>query len=380
MPIIRHSCCQKLSILIYRKLGIVICQLHLGLRVHPMLVLDAKDEFMYGFSSFEIINRIDRRVDGYEDRYKELPIEEKESFRWLSSIVNTKSILSDAESIIFVSDRESDIYQLWSRVPDNKTHLVIRSSLKRIFEYEGKPLDPYNSANFVGRTKISLSKEENRKGRDVVLEVFIHQAWTRKPLALKRQGNKVDPDRVLVNMVVVREMEGSAIEPEEGKIEWILLSDLKLKTLQDAEVIIAAYKARWNIEQVFRLTKQKGFELEASQLETAHAIQNLIALVFTAAVKVFQMVKSRSDEERSAADMFENTELSLLTQLNSGLEGKTERSKNKHKPGSLAYAIWVIARLGKWKPEDRDPAGPITLVRGWTTLNHYIQIKSILSG
>ena len=361
-------------------MGVISDDRSLGLRVHPMLVLDAEDEFMYGFSSFEIINRIDRRIDTSKHGYKDIPIEEKESHRWLSAIINTKSVLSEAESLTIVSDRESDIYQLWSRVPDNKTHLIIRSSLKRMFESEGKPLDPFNPSNFVGKTKILLSKEGNRKGREVELEVFIHQAWTKKPLALRRQGNKVDSEQIQLNVVVTREIVGTTTDPGHQRAEWILLTDIKTETLQDAELIISAYKSRWNIEQVFRLTKQKGFELEASQLETAHAIENLIALVFIAAVKVFQMVKSRADQERPATDVFDDTELTLITQLNGRLEGKTEKSRNKHKSGSLASAIWVIGRLGKWKPEDRDPPGPITLLRGLIALRHYMQINSILSG
>ncbi|MCY4318850.1 MAG: hypothetical protein OXE76_06605 [Alphaproteobacteria bacterium] len=30
------------------------------------------------------------------------------------------------------------------------------------------------------------------------------------------------------------------------------------------------------------------------------------------------------------------------------LEGRTERQKNPHPPGSLAFAAWVCARLGGW--------------------------------
>jgi hypothetical protein len=37
------------------------------------------------------------------------------------------------------------------------------------------------------------------------------------------------------------------------------------------------------------------------------------------------------------------------TKINPKLEGKTALLKNPHPPHSLAFAAWVIARLGGWK-------------------------------
>jgi len=133
-------------------------------------------------------------------------------------------------------------------------------------------------------------------------------------------------------------------------------------------------------EQVFRLTKHKGFQLESSQLETGHAIENLIALVFIAAIRVFQMVKSRNDQQRPALDIFDEQEVTLLTRANKGIEGRSEKSKNKNKSGSIAFIIWIIARLGDWKPEDKDPPGPITMLKGWIVLQNYLKVNRTLSG
>lgn len=363
-------------------LGVISDDRSLGVRVHPMLVLDAEDEFAYGFSSFEIINRVDRRTDEYEGAYMRLPIEDKESYRWLGAIQNTKLLLNEAKSLTIVSDRESDIYQLWSRVPDSKTHLVIRTSLRRIFQDDdGEELDPYNRSNLIGQTKITIPKDYSRnlKGREACLEVFVHKAWTKKPGKLRQQKNNSDAEKVQVNIIVAREILGPT-DNIQDRIEWNLLTDIKAESLKEAESVISNYKARWNIEQVFRITKKQGFQLEDSQLETAHALENLIAMVFIAAVRILQMVKSRKDENRPGLDLFDKNEMTLLAKINRGMEGKADKSKNKYKPGSLAFAIWVIARLGNWKPQDRDPAGPITLLKGWITLQHYLQVNRILSG
>lgn len=351
----------------------------LGVRVHPMLVMDASDEFVYGFSSFEIINR-DDPSENRHDAYKKLNIEDKESYRWIQAALNTKRLLNEARSLTIVGDRESDIYQIWSRIPDDRTHLVIRTSLTRVFvNGKGEKINAVDPKKRVGYLKLTVpvNFRKERKSREANIEVFVQKAWTRRPPSLKNRGN--DGEEVPVYVVVAKEITNGSKEVSDP-IEWKLLTDIKVSTLEDAMAIISTYKSRWTIEQIFRLTKQKGFQLESSQLETGHALENLIALVFIAAIRVFQMVKNRDDEHRSAEDLFEESEAKLLTKINKGLEGKSEKSKNKKKPGTIAFMAWIIARLGNWKPEDRDPPGPITMLKGWIIFQSYLKVNQMLSG
>jgi Transposase DDE domain len=351
----------------------------LGVRVHPMLVMDAADEFVYGFSSFEIINR-NSPSENRREEYKKLNIEDKESYRWIQAALNTKRLLKEAQSLTIVGDRESDVYQIWSRIPDDRTHLVIRTSLTRVFvNGRGEKINAVDPKKRVGYLKLTVpvNFRKERKSREAHIEVFVQQAWTRRPPSLKNRGN--DGEEVPVYVVVAKEITNGSKEVSDP-IEWKLLTDIKVSTLGDAMAIISTYKSRWTIEQIFRLTKQKGFQLESSQLETGHAIENLIALVFIAAIRVFQMVKNRDDEHRSAEDLFDESEVKLLTKISKGLEGKSEKSKNKKKPATIAFVAWIIARLGNWKPEDRDPPGPITMLKGWIIFQNYLKVNQILSG
>jgi len=353
----------------------------LGLRVHPTLVMDAKDGFTYGISSFEIINRTEpplKRID--KQRHSRFPIEKKESYRWLSAIQESKKRLSKAQSLTFVSDRESDIYQLWSRIPDERTHLVIRCSFFRKFkdlenEHEITRDSPLN---IFGCITVHISGAgQGVKSRDAVLEISVGRVWTLKPLILREDKANRSPDRIALTMVAVREIcpaDNNVTDP----ITWFLLTDLRVSNMDEALTIIEIYKGRWQIEQLFRLTKQKGLGMEESQLERAHSLKNLIAMVFIATVRIHQMVSFRDNQDRCGTDLFEQGELFLLEQIKPKLEGNTERSKNKNKPGSLAYFLWIMARLGNWKPEDRDPPGPITFKRGWNQFDAYIKITNML--
>ena len=55
----------------------------------------------------------------------------------------------------------------------------------------------------------------------------------------------------------------------------------------------------------------------------------------------------------------------LLNGQSTYLEGRTERQKNPHPAGSLAFATWVCARLGGWTGYYGKP-GPIVILSGWT--------------
>lgn len=353
----------------------------IGLHVHPVLVTDAQDGFAYGLSSFQIINRIEQTGNKRERKYPTLAIEEKESYRWLKAIQESKKRLSKASSLTFVSDRESDIYQLWSRIPDERTHLVIRSSFMRKFTDINNQSEITAASDLIqlGQLKVKLpARAEKRiKSRDALLEISVQQVWTLKPVTLKRQKGNHDPDRIPLTLVAVKEIipaDAAITDP----VTWFLLTDLSVNSLQEALVIVNIYKKRWYIEQLFRLSKQKGFGLEESQLGRAHSLQNLIAMVFIAAIRIYQMVSGRDNQERNGSDIFDQDELELLDKLRSGLEGRTERSKNRNKPNTLAYYLWILARLGNWKPEDRDPPGPITFRRGWEALGNYRKIAAII--
>jgi hypothetical protein len=68
-----------------------------------------------------------------------------------------------------------------------------------------------------------------------------------------------------------------------------------------------------------------------------------------AAVKVLQLVRARDgDTDQTIADAFDAADQPLIEALSRKLEGKTVRQKNPHPKGTLAFAAWVIARLGSW--------------------------------
>jgi hypothetical protein len=76
-----------------------------------------------------------------------------------------------------------------------------------------------------------------------------------------------------------------------------------------------------------------------------------------------QLVQERDGKDQlPASNVFSEPETETLEVLCPTLEGNTRRQQNPHPPESLAWAAWIISRLGGWNCYYK-PAGPITMRR-----------------
>jgi hypothetical protein len=61
-----------------------------------------------------------------------VPIEEKESYRWLENMRQSTALLGDPVRCIHVGDRESDIYELFCTAYDLSTYFLVRTCVDRM--------------------------------------------------------------------------------------------------------------------------------------------------------------------------------------------------------------------------------------------------------
>lgn len=61
-----------------------------------------------------------------------VPIEKKESIRWLDNVRQSTELLGDPGRCVHVGDRESDIYELFCAAREAGTHFVIRTCVDRL--------------------------------------------------------------------------------------------------------------------------------------------------------------------------------------------------------------------------------------------------------
>jgi len=78
-----------------------------------------------------------------------------------------------------------------------------------------------------------------------------------------------------------------------------------------------------------------------------------------------QLVQARDGHGgEPASTAFNDTQLDLLAALGARNEGRTTLQSNPHQTRSLAWAAWIIARLGGWDGYPRTKPGPITMRHG----------------
>jgi hypothetical protein len=167
---------------------------------------------------------------------------------------------------------------------------------------------------------------------------------------------------VALHLVDIRE---SDPPPGEAAVQWRLLTTHPVTSLAQAWAVAELYRRRWAIEQLFRTLKTRGFDIEGLRIAEAAPRNRLLTATLIAAVRIQQLVHAREGAApRPLADAFEPEDTALLEACCASLEGKTERQKNPHPKGSLAYAAWVCARLGGWTGYYGKP-GPIVMLEGW---------------
>lgn len=175
-----------------------------------------------------------------------------------------------------------------------------------------------------------------------------------------------EADHSLPPSVRLRVIEVRETDPPAGveALHWRLLTTHSVPGAEAAWEIVGWYQLRWVIEQMFRVMKSQGLQLEDSQVTTAERLVKLAAVAVKAACVDIQLTQARDGADQMAADhVFSDAEIDTLAALGPTLEGQTERQQNPHPPRSLAWAGWSIARLGGWNCYYKPP-GPITFRRG----------------
>lgn len=354
----------------------------LGFMLHPSLVVDAGNCFPYGFCHVHFFNRqLVRQPKETRNKheYKKLGIEEKESNKWLRSSTRAKEVLDKAAMVIIIQDREGDIYEQFATIPDDRTQLLIRAKSDRGLPEGVKLFSKVTACALAGTYSIEVGGD-NRKGqkkRTAQMEVRFTEVEIKN---CSRTAKEIAP---AVKLWCVEAKEGGA-KHHKG-ICWRLLTTLEVTTFQQALMVIEWYSWRWMIEEVFRILKKEGFDIEASELESGSSVKKLCLLILDAIIRIFQMkiaYEEDEDENIAASLCFGEAELQCMEMQCKKLEGSTQKQKNQYKKSSLRYATWIIARLGGWKGYTTErPPGITTLWIGlekfFNTYNGYMLFKDV---
>ncbi len=301
---------------------------------------------------------------------RSLPIEEKESNKWLKSYAATTKAQRRLEKtkLVSVGDREADIYELFleARKSEDAPGLLVRAVHARKLKLSDKgkgdkdcdaPSTVWkhvSALDCMGTIPLSVPRSGSRPRRETALELRFAEVTLAAP-----HGQRKPP----VTMWAISARE--ATPPEKGPpIEWLLLTNLAVTNLDEAVEKIAWYTQRWQIEVYFR-TLKSGCRIENRQLASADCLKTCIAVDLVVAWRIYHLVKlGREVPDVPCTAFFEEYEWKALTCF------VNQSPTPAEKPPTLREAIHMTAGLGGFlgRKGDGNP-GTQTLWRGLQRLD-----------
>ncbi len=311
----------------------------------------------------------------YTSAYQ-IPLAERESYRWVEGCEKTSLAIPNASAITYIHDREGDLYDTFVQIPSENRHLLIRSRNNRRIVGDGKDTKLYDYRHDVvalGQQVITLRDRATGKPRTTTLCLKAARvALTQRVLNAYYQV--AYPKELPVYVVYAEEL-AECVAVGSAPIFWCLLTTHPVETLAQAAQMTYWYSLRWQIEQLFRLLKTDGFQLETSEIETGYALRKLGLFAMQAAIHVLQLKQARDGDETLPIEaVFTPPEITCLAAILPTLAGKTAKQQNPYPISTLPWAAWVIARLGGWKGYKNDrPPGILTLRNGLDRFKQFYQ-------
>lgn len=284
-----------------------------------------------------------------------VPIEEKESIRWLQNLSESTALLGAPERCVHIGDRESDIYELFCAARDIDTHFVLRTCVDRLAgDGDHTIADEMEEVNCKGLHRIEV-RDKKGNTREAVLELKYRRIRILPPIGKQKRYPPL-------TLTVIHAQERDAPKGSEA-IDWKLITDLPVRSRVEVIEKLDWYALRWKIE-VFHKIMKSGCKAEDSKLRTAERLVNLIATFCIMSWRIFWMTMlNRSTAGASPKFALTPLEIELLDRL------VKDKANRKSQRKTLPDYLTKIAQLGGYLARASDPPpGNMVMWRGLARL------------
>jgi hypothetical protein len=308
---------------------------------------------------------------GKREKRKKLPIEQKESIKWLKSFRKVAEVQKRCPETLLVSmgDRESDIYDLFLEATNEAgPALLIRADRARQRKVDQEHLWEFMANRDVaGILKIHIPHSGSRVPRDAWLDVRFAEVTLRPP-----QGHS-QPIHVWAVHVLERVWQRER-EIKDDPIEWMLLTTFPVETFTDAQKRVEWYSGRWGIE-VFHRTLKSGCRIKDRQLEAADRLETCLGMDMVVAWRVYYLTMlGRETPDVSCTVFFKEIEWKALCCF----VNKTPIAPQK--PPTIGWAVRMIAKMGGHMGRKGDGfPGTQTIWRGLAKLYGATEMYAIFT-
>lgn len=288
-----------------------------------------------------------------------VPIEKKESVRWLDNLRQSIELLGDPSRCIHVGDRESDIFELYCLTQELGTHFVVRMQNDRLAGDGAHTISSEMEESPVKGLHRVQVRDQNGEMTAVTLELKCKRIHVQPPIGKQKRYPALD-------LTVIHATERDA--PKGRKpIDWKLMTDLPARTRAEVIEKIDWYALRWKIE-VFHKILKSGCKAEDSKLRTADRLANLMAVYCILSWRVFWLTMlNRAAPDAAPTTALTASEITLLDQL------VVDAGSRRCRPGTLSYYLTKLARLGGYLARSNDPPPGNTVI--WRGLSRLTDIE-----
>jgi Transposase DNA-binding/Transposase Tn5 dimerisation domain len=284
-----------------------------------------------------------------------VPIEQKESYRWLENVRQTTALLDDPQRCVHIGDRESDIYELFCAAQKAGTHFLLRTCVDRLAGDGNHTIaDEMQQVRVQGMHRIQ-GRDKKGSRFEAVLEIRYRRIRVLPPIGKQKQYPAL--------MLTVIHAQERGTPQERERVDWKLITNLPVHSRRDAIEKLEWYAQRWKIETFHKILKS-GCKAEESKLRTAERLVNLIAVLCLLSWRVFWMTMvNRAAPDAPPELAFTQLELRLLDELVRNKADVNPRMK------SLTAYLTKLARLGGYLARASDsPPGNTVMWRGLSRL------------
>jgi len=284
-----------------------------------------------------------------------VPIEQKESVRWLENMRQSIVLFGEPERCVHVGDRESDIYELFCTAYELGTHFLVRSCVDRLAGNGNHTIAAeMAAAEVVGRHDVEVC---DGKGRATTASVEIKYRAIR---ILPPIGKQKRYPQLTLTVIYAQERDEPADRP---RIDWKLITDLPVESHEEAIEKLRWYALRWKIE-IFHKILKSGCRAENAKLRTAERLVKLISVFCIMSWRVFWLTMiNRAAPGAEPGLALTEVEIALLDRLVPDKGGCPPNGR------TLSVYLIKIARLGGYLARSRDPPpGNMVMWRGLSRL------------
>ena len=191
-----------------------------------------------------------------------MPIEEKESVRWLDNLAQSTELLGAPDRCVHIGDREGDIYELFCLSQDLGTHFLIRTcNNRRAGDGDHTVDEEMEEVAVKGLHRVDV-RDANGNSDEAVLQVRYRKVRVLPPIGKWK--------RYPALTLWVLHAEEARAPRNRKRISWKLITDLPITSRRSAIEKLEWYSMRWKIE-VFHKILKSGCKAEDSKASDSAA-------------------------------------------------------------------------------------------------------------